>query len=210
MKLFRIVKARVLGWSKRRRLIVAATVALCCFAAIPIARSFNVVADPRVQTPTIDLVAQFQAALRVRDRISELVDAVARVEDIQAQLDERTRQTKEHSAAKRIADASAPLRKKFEEVRSALYEVHCHVDQCTLDQPIRLYNMLITLNAQVQTGDYAPTRQHGEVLAELAGKLADQLRKMQQLEESDLTAFNKLLQELGIPGVYVPPRKTIS
>ena len=172
-------------------------------------RLFTVVADPRVKSSAADLADQFQAALRVRDRISELVDAATRVEDIQAQLDQRKGESKELAAAKRVADAADTLHKQFEAIRSALYEVGCHVDQCTLDQPIKLYNMFITLNAQVQEGDYAPTKQHGEIAAELSSKLGEQVRQLRQAEASGLAAFNKLLGEVGLPAVYVPPRKTI-
>ena len=131
------------------------------------------------------------------------------MEDIQAQLDQRKGQSKELAAAKRVADAADTLHKQFEAIRSALYEVGCHVDQCTLDQPIKLYNMFITLNAQVQEGDYAPTKQHGEISADLTSKLGEQLRQLRQAEASGLAAFNKLLGEVGLPAVYVPPRKTV-
>ncbi|MBI1809733.1 MAG: hypothetical protein HYR75_07545, partial [Gemmatimonadetes bacterium] len=173
-------------------------------------RRFTVVKDPRVKTPDADLVAQFRAALRVRDRISELVESATRIEDVQAQVDQRTAQSKEQPFAKRVADAATPLRQKFEGLRTELYEVGCHVDECTLDQPIKLYNMLLSLNAQIQTGDYGPTKQHGEVADDLSGKLNVVLQRLQQLEDGDLAAFNKMLQELGLPAVYVPPRKTIS
>ncbi len=173
-------------------------------------RRLVIVKDPRVRTPDADLVAQFRAAVRVRDRITELVESATRVEDVQAQVDQRAAQAKDQPFAKRVEDAAKPLRGKFETLRTELYEVGCHVDQCTLDQPIRLYNMLLSLNAQIQLGDYAPTKQHGEVADDLAAKLGGVLQRLQQLEDSDLAAFNKMLQELGLPAVYTRPRKTIS
>jgi hypothetical protein len=45
-----------------------------------------------------------------------------------------------------------------------------HVDQCSLDQPMKLYNQLLTINSQVQTGDYPPTRQHGEMIVDFAAR----------------------------------------
>jgi photosystem II stability/assembly factor-like uncharacterized protein len=170
-------------------------------------RTFGIIADPRVKTPRADLVAQFDAAIKARDRITDVVDAAQRIEDFQSQIDDRAARTKDQPYAKRVSDAATPLRRRFEAIRAELYEVGCHVDQCTLDQPVKLYNMLITLNAQVQTGDYAPTKQHGEVFAELSGKVADQLRKLQQLEDTDLAALNRLLGELNLPAVFVPPKK---
>ena len=173
-------------------------------------RTFQVVADPRASSTTADLTAQTQASLRVRDRLNGLVEAVERVENLQSQLDQRSALAKEHAQAKKVTDAATSLRKKLEEVRVALYEVGCHVDQCTLDQPIKLYNMLITLNAQLQTGDYAPTKQHGEVADDLSGKVDQQLKKLRLLEDSELKAMNDLLKELGLPEVYVPRPKGIA
>ena len=72
----------------------------------------------------------------------------------------------------------------------------------------RLMNSVIeTMNAQVQTGDYGPTKQHGEMFADFSGKVGDQLKKLQAVEDADLIANNKLLAELQLPLVYVPPRK---
>ena len=175
-----------------------------------LSRRFTIVKDPRVRTADAELVAQFRASLRVRDRITEVVESATRIEDVQAQLDQRAAQSADQPFAKRVTGAATPLRLKFETLRGELYEVGCHVDECTLDQPIRLYNMLISLNAQLQQGDYGPTKQHGEVSEDLAAKLDAVLQRLQQLEDGDLAAFNKLLQELGLPAVYTKPRKTIS
>jgi hypothetical protein len=145
----------------------------------------------------------------VRDRITDVSEGALRIEDIQMQLDQRMAQAKELSAAKRVADAAKPLRAKLETIRAELYEVHCHVDQCSLDQPMKLYNQLITMNALVQTGDYEPTKQHGEMVADFSSKVGDQLKKLQQLEDDDLAAVNKLLSELQLPVIFVPPRRMV-
>jgi len=172
-----------------------------------LSRQFAVVADPRVTTPTAELVRQFALATNVRDRISDVVDGATRIEDIQSQLDQRVSQSKGQAYASRVSDAVKPLRAKLEAIRAELYEVGCHVDQCSLDQPMKLYNMLITMNSQVQTGDYGPTKQHGEMFADFSGKVGDQLKKLQAVEDADLVAINKLLTELQLPVVYVPPKK---
>lgn len=175
-----------------------------------LARSFAVIADPRVKSTTAELVQQFETVLKVRDRITEVTDHSVRIEDIQGQLDQRVAQSKDLAFAKRVDSVASPLRKKFEAIRAELYEVGCHVDQCSLDQPMKLYNQLLTINSQIQAGDYAPTRQHLEMFAEWSAKVAEQLRRLQQLESSDLAAFNQLLKELGMPEVFVPVRKIAS
>ncbi|MDZ7630804.1 MAG: hypothetical protein U5K74_05440 [Gemmatimonadaceae bacterium] len=172
-------------------------------------RQFAVVADPRATATTADLTAQYDAAQRVRARITEIVDRVERLEDLQAQLDARVQQTKDQAYARQVEDAAKAARAKLELVRDQLYEIGCHVDQCTLDQPVRLYNWFITLNAQVQQGAYAPTQQHGEIYSDLAAKLSTQLQAMDRIEQDDLRRFNELLQGLGIPSVFVKPKPPI-
>ncbi len=170
-------------------------------------RTFAVVADPRVKSSTTELIAQFNAVQRTRDQINEVAESALRIEEIQSQLDQRVRQTKDQAYGARVDSAAGPLRKKFEAVRTELYEVGCHVDQCSLDQPMKLYNQLLTINSQVQVGDYPPTKQHGEMIADFTAKVAEQVRRLQQLEAAELAAFNKLLAELNLPAVFVPPRK---
>jgi photosystem II stability/assembly factor-like uncharacterized protein len=170
-------------------------------------RRFAVAADPRAPSTAAELVQQFTLALAVRDRINDVVAGAHQIEDLQSQLDQRAAQSKDQPYAKRVADAAKPLRDKLEAIRAELYEVGCHADECTLDQPVKLYNILITINGQVQTGDYAPTKQHGEMVNDFSSKVADQLSKLGQLEAIDLSALNKLLGEVGMPAVWVAPKK---
>ena len=169
-------------------------------------RQFAVVADPRSTSTTAELVAQFDAAQRVRLRLNELVERVERLEDLQTQLDARSDQAKDQPYAKQVSDAAKAARVKLEVVRSELYETACHVDQCTLDQPVRLYNWFITLNSQLQTGAYPPTQQHGEIFTDLSTKLDVQLKALEQIENDDIRKFNEMLQGLGIPSVFVKPK----
>jgi len=171
-------------------------------------RRFAIVVDPRVKSTTAELMQQFQLAITVRDKITEIVDGATRLEDIQGQLDKRVTQTKEQPFAKRVSEAAKPVREKLETVRTELYEVGCHADQCSLDQPIKLYNIMLTIAGQVQTGDYAPTKQHHDMFLDFSEKVAIQLRRLQQIEDTDVAAMNKLLTELQVPMVYAPPRKT--
>jgi len=170
-------------------------------------RQFAVVADPRVTTTVAELERQFVLASKVRDRITDVSEGVERIEDLQEQLDKRMSQAKGSPASARVDSLGKSLRTKLEAVRAELYEVGCHVDQCTLDQPIKLYNILITMNSQVQTGDYAPTKQHDEMFADFSGKVGAELRKLQALEDADLAALNKVLGDAQLPVVFVTPRK---
>jgi hypothetical protein len=170
-------------------------------------RRFAIVADPRVKTTAAELQQQFDLAIKVRDRINDIVDAASRVESIQGQLDQRVSMTKDQSYAKRVSDVVKPAREKLETVRADLFEIGCHADQCTLDQPIKLYNIMLTIAGQVQTGDYAPTKQHADMFADFSSKVGDQQRRLQLIEDTDIAAVNKVLTELQVPLVFAPPKK---
>jgi photosystem II stability/assembly factor-like uncharacterized protein len=175
-------------------------------------QNFSVIPDPRATATLADLTAQFDAAQRVRARLTELADRVDRLEDLQAQLDARVQQTKDQPYAPQVAEAANAARAKLELVRAELYEVSCHTDQCTLDQPVKLYNWFITFNSQIQQGAYAPTKQHLEVLTDLSNRMEVQLRTMDTIEATDIVKFNELLQRLGVPNVFVKakPKPVIS
>lgn len=173
-------------------------------------RRFTVAADPRVMSTTAELTAQYAASQRVIDRITDIVDGVKRAEDLQAQLSDRAKRAADSSVARMLGDSAKAVRAKIEAVRSELYEVGCHVDQCTLDMPVKLYNKFITLNMQLQTGSYAPTKQNGEVYDGLRARLDVQMRELERIEREELSRFNALLQRNGIPAVYVAPVKPIA
>jgi hypothetical protein len=88
--------------------------------------------------------------------------------------------------------------------------VGCHVDQCTLDMPTKLYNKYITLNMQIQSGAYAPTQQHGEIYQTLTTMLETQLRTLERIEAEDVVRFNALLEKYGLPPVHLAARKPIA
>jgi len=175
-------------------------------------RSFAVRLDPRLDATTADLQQTFDLGMKVRGRIADIVDAFARIEDLQGQIDVRVQQAADQAYAARVKEASKPVRDQLEVVRTELVDWYNHDDQATLHFPIKLYNMMLSLNSQVLGQDAAPTKQHGEILEELGGKVDVQLQRLQQLEANEIRALNALLQELGLPHIFVPPSpvKTIS
>jgi hypothetical protein len=173
-------------------------------------RQFVVQADPRVKSTTAQLARQHALVIQVRDRINDVVDGAVRIEKFLTQMEERVTQSKDQSFEKRVGDAVKPLRERMDSIRRELYEVHCHADQCSLDQPMKLYNQLLTINSQVQTGEFEPTRQHVEMVNEWSGKVGVQLRKLQGLEDTELVGLNRMLSEVQLPVIHIPARKSVT
>ena len=174
-----------------------------------LSRPFEVAPDPRLSTTTDEYRQQFALAQQGLAKLTALTESVLRVQDIQAQVDKRSAQAEEAGHGTRVKPLAKELRGKFEGVRAELYEVYTKADQATLNYPVKLYQQFITLNEQVQMGDHRPTDQHAAIYQDLTQRLTVQLTLLRKLEENDLAAFNKLMQELGLPPVFAAPKKPI-
>jgi len=172
-------------------------------------QSFTVVNDPRTTITPAALQAQLAAWTQLSDRIDSTVSAAKDIETMQGEVDDRIKQVKGQSYASRVQNAGKPLHAKLEEIREALVEVHSHADEITLHFPVKLYNMMLTLNGQLLAGDAAPTQSQMEQLKDLSGKVDAQLRKLRDLESSDVGAFNRLMKELDVPAVIVKAPKVV-
>jgi hypothetical protein len=75
-------------------------------------------------------------------------------------------------------------------------------DDQTLAYPLKLNNRLAALQSYGQ-GDYPPTEQDLEVLAELSRELGQTLGKVKQILDVDLSAFNAKLKAAGFSEVSV-------
>jgi hypothetical protein len=137
------------------------------------------------------------------------VSTAKRIATMQGELDARLAQVAKQPYESRVTAAGKPLRAKLESIREELVEVHSHADEITLHYPVKLYNMMLTLNGQILTGDNAPTPSQLETLKDLSGKLDVQLEKLRLLENTDVGAFNRLMKELDVPAVSVKSAKVV-
>jgi photosystem II stability/assembly factor-like uncharacterized protein len=157
--------------------------------------------DPRMRATQADYDAQVALALQVQQTTNALSDAVARILDLEQQLDERVGHSQKQTYAVRLGAAATPLRQKLETIRDSLVEIHSHVDQITLHYPIRLYNMLLSLADMVQSAEGAPTKQEGDVYRDVAAQVERQIAQLRSLETNDVVAFNRMMRELDVPAV---------
>jgi hypothetical protein len=173
-------------------------------------RPFTVVDDPRVGATQAELVATYEYTQQVIGKINQIGDQVKRIETMQKQLDDRTSQAAGQPYAKRVSSAAAPLKARLEAIKSELADVHSHADQITLHYPVKLYNQLLNVNRMAESFDRAPTVQAGAVFKDLGGKVDVQLDRLRALESGDISAFNRMLEELKVPAVTVEQPKPIA
>jgi photosystem II stability/assembly factor-like uncharacterized protein len=158
-------------------------------------QDFEIKKDPRLATTDADYAKQFQMSLAVRDKVSELDDAVNRINRILKQLETASQSAK---ADKAVRDAASNLTEELSAVRQKLIEPRfTGFDDQTLIFPLQLNNRLASLQGYLE-GDHAPTDQDAAVFQQLSSDLGQALGKLKQILETDVPPFNSRLKSRGL------------
>ena len=154
---------------------------------------------PMFNVSDADLGEQFELASRIRDKVNEANDAIIQIRRIKAQLAERVQ--KANSAdVKAIAEQ---LAKEMSAVEEDVYQVRNQSNQDPLNFPIRLNNKLSALAGVVASANGAPTASSYAVYEDVAGRIDLELAKLEQILDTDLGAYNKLVREKAVPAVVL-------
>ncbi|HVF88425.1 MAG TPA: glycosyl hydrolase [Blastocatellia bacterium] len=172
-------------------------------------QGFALKKDPRLETTDADLARQFDLLLKVRDKLTETHDAIIRIRDVRKQVEEVSGRAKDEPNGKAVTEAAKSLNAKITAVEEELYQTKNQSSQDPLNYPIRLNNKLAALGGTVEDADAAPTDQAFVVYDDLAAKIDAQLKKLDQIMNTDLPAFNKLVREQNIPAVVVKAKASI-
>jgi photosystem II stability/assembly factor-like uncharacterized protein len=157
--------------------------------------------DPRLSTTDADFAKQYDLLRKIRDKLTETHDAVARIRAVREQVRGAAARAKTTPAAAEVAAAAEALEKKLTAVEEALYQTRNRSSQDPLNFPIRLNNKLAALARAVGSADAAPTEQSYAVYDDLLGKIDAELATLARLVESDLARFNQLVRERDVPAV---------
>lgn len=88
-------------------------------------------------------------------------------------------------------------------VEEALYQTKSKSGQDVLNFPIRLNDKIAGLYGVAASGQNPPSKQVRDVFAELSVESDVQLAKLKKIMDTDLKAFNKLINEKQIPVIGV-------
>jgi photosystem II stability/assembly factor-like uncharacterized protein len=161
--------------------------------------------DPRATTSMADLQAQFDFLIGIRDKLSETHRAIRQIRDVRQQVNALTGRLGDQTGADTIRTAATALLEQLKAVEEALYQTKNQSSQDPLNYPIRLNNRLSALVDDTAMGDFRPTDQAVQVRDEVTRLIDAEQVRLRALLETDLTAFNQLVQVHAIPAVIVKP-----
>jgi hypothetical protein len=144
-----------------------------------------------------DLQAQFDLAIRIRDKTSEANNAVIQIRSIKDQVTDRLSK----SADAKLKTAGGTLSTNLSAVEEELYQVRNQSGQDPLNFPIKLNNRLASLLSVVNRGDGRPIGNAPAIFNDLAAELKVQTDRLQHVLTTDLVAFNAEARRLGLDPV---------
>jgi len=161
-------------------------------------QSFRVEPDPRLPVTLEELKEQFELKCAIRDRLSEVHEAVNQIGRIRKQVEEWEDRARRVGKEAAIAEAAAQLKDKLGAVERTLIQVDANKPKPGLT---RLKEKLTTLSGMIDESDDAPTQGAREVYALLAAQVEAERANLDRIIREDLAGFNRLLQENDIAPV---------
>jgi photosystem II stability/assembly factor-like uncharacterized protein len=157
--------------------------------------------DPRINSTLEDLNKQLSLSLQLRDKVSQVNDAVIKIRETRKQIDDYAARVADVKEAAKAVEAGKALSKKLSAIENELYQTKNQSSQDPLNYPIKLNNKIAAVLGVVQMSDTAPTRQASETFEDLATKANAQLKALDSALKGDLVTFNKLAKEADVPVV---------
>ena len=159
--------------------------------------------DPRLNVTQADLQKQFDLLIKIRDKVTEVDDAINQIRDLREQMNAMNKRLKGDPRAQAVADAGKSLDKKMTEVEEALIQTKAKSGQDVLNFPIRLNNQLVALGGVVGSADSAPTQQSYDVYEMLAAAADAQLAKWKSIVADDLKSYDDVVKQKEVPALIL-------
>ena len=137
---------------------------------------FEIRKDPRITATDADLKEQFALSVQIRDRLSEVTDAVNRLRDARRRIDERVQAAGSDPA---VARAAASAKAKLSEIEVALVRL-ANPNRPNIVPTKGPEFKLASLSGVVGRADAKPTRQVYLVFEGLSAQVARQLELLEE------------------------------
>lgn len=159
--------------------------------------------DPRLETTQEEFQEQFDFLIESRDKTTQVNQAINRLRSIKKQVHDLQSKLKGQERGKDIIAEGKKLNEKLKEIEDVLIQSKSKSGQDPLNYPIKLDNKIAALASVVARSDTRPTDQSYELFKELSAKADAQIAKLNDLIQTDLAAFNKIVKDADIPAIIV-------
>ncbi len=165
-------------------------------------QSFVVKRHPLYKDVTdADLQAQFDLAIKIRDKVSEANQAVVDSRSLKTQVADRLTKSSDAQLKARGDELTSALN----DVEDDIYQVRNQSGQDPLNFPIKINNRLASLLGVVNRGDGRPLAHTSQLFVDLMAELKVQTDRLEKVYAGELARFNAEAKRLGLDIVSVKP-----
>ena len=161
-------------------------------------QEFEIRKDPRVSATQEDLDAQFALLIKIRDKLSQTQDAINSIRNVKGQLEGWKQRP---GTSETVLDAAASLEGKLGGIEEELIQPRSSAPLDRVNYPTRLNLKIASLTSVVASADAVPTQQSYQVFQDISARIDSQLERLNEVNSTDLAAFNNLVQDLGLSAV---------
>src|SRR6185312_6128598 len=160
---------------------------------------FEITPDPRLRVTPAELKQQFDLDMAIRGELRQVQAAIEQIRTLDAKLASirHSVTAEKSSAAPTILRQADALERKTTAVEDKLIQRKSVASEDPLNFPIRLNNMLASLNALGERGSSAPTQADLTEFQQLKAMAAEDLAEWGRIKRTDLSAFNASIGQSG-------------
>ncbi|MFQ5789837.1 MAG: glycosyl hydrolase [Acidobacteriota bacterium] len=166
--------------------------------------SFQVKRDPRLETTLREYQEQFDLAIRVRDLLSEAHDGVKAIREVRTQVQDLAERLKKAGHGEGVDEAAEAVTEKLTATEEKLFQTKNESLQDPLNFQPMLDNQVAGLYGAITGADVGPTDGSYQRYDDLKKELAAHRNDLNRVLETELAAFNSLVQSKNVGPVIVP------
>ena len=160
--------------------------------------------DPRISTTQADYDTQLAMATEVGERLKTVYEQLGALRAVKEQATAIGDRVEKAGQGDEIAKAAKALNEKLKEAEGALTQLQGEGGQDALNFPGMLDNQLLELYDEVADGDKKPSKGATDRWADLAPRVDAALAQLKTVMDTDVAAFNDVVQKKNLAPVLVP------
>lgn len=168
-------------------------------------RKLEVKLDPRVAVSQADLEKQFELSMRVREKMSQIREALRQAKDLNAQFVGVRKRLEGQPQYQPVVDSVTEFEKKISAVQDGLTGWKTDPSRYSLNYTPAVDDDLGWLGMEIERGDGAPNEPMYRVFDELSAAIDVQLAKWKELSTGELADFNQLMTKHNVAAVSIAP-----
>ncbi len=161
-------------------------------------QSFEIASDPRLETTQDDFQAQFDLLIAIRDKLSEVHEAVASSRDLREQIQSWKKRFVEQNTGDEVIEVADQLLAKLEATEGKLVESRSTGGADVFNYPPMVNRKFASLADTVAFGDARPPQQCFDVFDDLAAYANEHLAELEGLRETELVSLNRKIRQADV------------